>query len=61
MIYEIIKIEAMLEEVMDDENGCNEGSLSMYYKDIIEKLDNIKYKLFKISQLYLISESENKE
>lgn len=61
MIYEIIKIKAMLEEVMDEENGCNEGSLSMYYKDIIEKLDNIKYKLFKIAELYLVSESEDKK
>lgn len=61
MIYEIIQIKAMLEEVMNNENRCNEGSLDMYYEDIIKKLDNIKYKLFKIAKLYLISESEDKK
>lgn len=61
MIYKIIEIKAMLNEVMDEESGCNEGSLCMYYNEIIKKLDNIKEKLFLFSEYCFLSESEEEE
>ena len=55
MIYEIINIKAMLEEVMDEEHGCNEGSLCMHYEEIIKKLDDIKESLYYFSRDCFIS------
>lgn len=49
MISQINQIMNWLEEINDEENGCNEGSLDMYYKEIIDALDNIKFMLTSIS------------
>ena len=50
MIYEIINIKAMLEEIKNEEDGCNEGSLYMHYEEIIKKLDTIKENLYYFSR-----------
>lgn len=55
MIYEIIIIKAMLEEIKNEEDDCNEGSLGKYYEEIIKKLDNIKENLYYFSRDCFIS------
>lgn len=37
-----LQIKLMLQDVMEDENGCNEGLLSMHYDKIMELLTSIE-------------------
>lgn len=37
-----LQIKLMLQDVMEDENGCNEGSLSKHYDKIMELLTSIE-------------------
>lgn len=53
MIKIIQDIENKLKEVMDEENGCNEGSLSMYYIDILNSLDYMKLIWIQFSREYV--------
>ena len=46
-------IKNKLEEVMDEERGCNEGSLSMYYVDILNSLDYMKLIWIQFSREYV--------
>ena len=53
MIKIIEDIKNKLKEVMDEENGCNEGSLDMYYIDILNSLDYMKLIWIQFSREYV--------
>ena len=53
MIKIIDEIEDYLEEIQDEESSCNEGSLDMYYEDIINSLEYMKLIWIQFSEEYV--------